>query len=66
MSRKFKVFLDSGANINSTYRTEVELDDIGVSSEEWDAMSDDEKDEVMRPIAFDRSDWGYSEVEEGK
>lgn len=62
MGRKFKVFLDSGANIHSKYETEVDLDDFGLSSEEWDEMSDPEKDEVMKDVAWERMDWGYEEI----
>ncbi|MFI4031763.1 DUF7167 family protein [Klebsiella quasipneumoniae] len=62
MGRKFKVFLDSGANIHSKYETEVDLDDFGLSSEEWDEMSDPEKDEVMKDVAWERMEWGYEEI----
>lgn len=63
MSREFRVWLDSGANAFSKREEIVSLGDIGISSEQWDAMSEDERDEVMRDIAFERSDWGYSEIE---
>jgi len=62
MAREFEVFLDSGANIHSRYSTNVSLDELGIESDEWDAMSDNEKDEVMRDIAFDHSEWGYFEI----
>ena len=62
MSKKFKVWLDSGANIHSEYSVKISLDDIGISDEEWDEMLDDERDEVMRDIAFDRAGWGYREI----
>jgi hypothetical protein len=61
MSRKFKVWLDSGANNQSKYETKTDLDNLGISSEAWDKMSEKEKDEAMREIAFEASDWGYSE-----
>ena len=63
MTRKFKVWLDSGANIHSCRKQTIELSDIGITDAEWDEMSDDAKDEVMREFAFDQSDWGYSEIE---
>ncbi|WP_196094824.1 DUF7167 family protein [Enterobacter roggenkampii] len=62
MGRKFKVFLDSGANIHSKYETEVDLDDFGIESDEWDEMSENEQQEVMREIAFERADWGWEEI----
>ena len=60
--RKFKVWLDSGANVESCRRTFITLSEIGITSERWDAMSDDEKDAAMREVAFEQSDWGFAEV----
>ncbi|QSW33892.1 hypothetical protein KQ929_08210 [Leclercia pneumoniae] len=62
MGRKFKVYLDSGANIHSRYEAEVDLDDFGISSEEWDEMSDEEQQETMREVAWERMEWGYNEI----
>lgn len=59
MTKKFRVWLDSGANIHSKYQQEVELD---MSEEEWNVMTDLEKDEYMREIAFSNADWGYIEI----
>lgn len=61
MSRNFKVWLNSGANIHSCYKAEVSLDDIGMTSEEFDEASDEEKDEIFREFAFAHSDWGWEE-----
>lgn len=61
MSRKFTVWLDSGANIHSRREVTVTLDELGIESDKWDAMTIDEKDDVMREIAWDRLDWGYEE-----
>lgn len=61
MGRKIKVWLDSGANIHSCFKQTVDLDDLGYPEEEWAEMSDEEKDDAMRDIAFERSDWGWSE-----
>lgn len=63
MGRKFKFYLDSGANIHSKYEQVVELDDIGLDEEEWDGMTTEEKDEVMKEIAWERMEWGYIEIE---
>ncbi|WP_105686013.1 DUF7167 family protein [Cronobacter dublinensis] len=63
MGRKFKVWLDSGANIYSKYEQVVDLeDDLGISDEEWEKMDDEGKDEVMRDVAWDRMEWGFEEV----
>lgn len=62
--KKFKVWLNSGANAYSEYATEVTTEDIGASDEEWDAMSEQEKESVMREIAFERSEWGFKEIAE--
>ncbi|EPS0644777.1 DUF7167 family protein [Cronobacter malonaticus] len=63
MGRKFKVWLDSGANIHSKYEQVVDLeDDLGISDEEWEQMPDGAKDKVMRDVAWDRMEWGFEEI----
>ncbi|MGR7403829.1 DUF7167 family protein [Klebsiella aerogenes] len=62
MGRKFKVFLDSGANIHSEYTREVDLDELGIE-EDWDEMSEEEKNEVMQEIAWENMEWGFYEIE---
>lgn len=62
MGRKFRAYLDSGANIHSKYETEIDLDDIGIESAEWDEMSEKDKDGVMKEIAWERMEWGYEEI----
>ncbi|ELY5887230.1 hypothetical protein SNN87_001302 [Cronobacter sakazakii] len=63
MGRKFKVWLDSGANIHSKYEQVVDLeDDLGISDEEWEQMDDEVKNEFMKEIAWDRMDWGFEEI----
>lgn len=66
MSRTFRVFLDSGANVHSKYEAETCLDDLGLTSEEWDAMTEVQKDIAMREVAFEASEWGFEEIEEAK
>lgn len=63
MSRKFKVWLDSGANIHSKRQVTITLKEIGIEDGEWDEMSDDDKDEAMKETAFEHADWGYVEVD---
>lgn len=62
MGRKFKVFLDSGANIHSMYEREIDLDELGIE-EDWDEMSEEEKNEVMQEIAWENMEWGFYEIE---
>ena len=59
---KFKVWLDSGANSVSQYSVEVTTDDLGVTDSEWDALSEEEKEETMKEIAFERCDWGFTKI----
>lgn len=63
MGRKFKVYMDSGANIHSKYERVVDLEDIGMESEDWDQLEQEEKDSVMQEIAWERMEWGYKEIE---
>ena len=49
-----KVWMDSGANIHSRYRTEFEIDKA-----EWDAMSEEDKEDCARGYAWGRMDWGW-------
>lgn len=62
MAKKFKVWLDSGANHESCKEQIVSLEEIGISDAQWDAMTDDEKEAEMREVAFDSSDWGFTEI----
>jgi predicted Fe-S protein YdhL (DUF1289 family) len=66
MSKTFRVWLDSGANVHSCYRQIISLDELGIEDEEWDSMSEEEREDVMREIAWDRMDWGFQEIQEGE
>lgn len=59
MSKTIKYWCDSGANIHSRREGTITLDELGLTEEEWNEMSDDGRDELMRDIAFERLDWGY-------
>lgn len=61
MSKKFNVWCDSGANHQSCRRQTVSLEDLDLTDEEWEAMTESERDDFMRDIALDRLDWGYAE-----
>ena len=64
MSRRFKVFNDSGANIHSKYETTTSLEELGIEEAVWDGMTEEERDEAMRDVAFQQAEWGYFEVDE--
>lgn len=63
MSKTFEVWLDSGANIHSNRKQIITLEELSISDEEWNEMSDEEKEDLMKDIAFDRCSWGYIEIE---
>lgn len=60
MSKKIKYWCNSGANIHSCRKGTTTLDELGLTEEEWHAMSDEDRENLMRDIALDRLDWGYS------
>jgi len=49
-----KAWLDSGANIHSCRETEFEIDEA-----EWSEMTEEERDEYAKQIAWDRMHWGW-------
>ena len=60
---KLIVWLNSGANVFSKYSQEFDLEkDLGFDEDEWNAMTEEEKDDIARPLAWDRMEWGYKEV----
>ena len=59
MSKKIIYWCDSGANIHSCRKDETTLEELGFTEDEWFAMTEDKRDDVMREIALDRLDWGY-------
>lgn len=61
MSRTFKIWLDSGANIHSCRKVTVTLEQMGLSDKEFDEMDEEEKDEMFKEYAFERADWGWAE-----
>lgn len=67
MGYKYRVYLDSGANIYSCYEQTIDTEeDLGISDEDWDSMSEKSKDEIMKDIAWERMEWGYHPVEESE
>ena len=63
MAREITFFLDSGANIHSMYKQTYTLDELNLTDEEWDEMSESDKHEFAKEIAWDRMDWGFYEEE---
>jgi hypothetical protein len=63
MGKKFKTWLDSGANIHSCNRQEIDIEEFGLDNAEWDEMTDEDKTDFMKEIIFESLDWGYEEVE---
>lgn len=63
MARKITFFLDSGANTRSMYKKTFTLDELNLTDEEWDEMSESDKYELAKEIAWDRMDWGFYEEE---
>jgi hypothetical protein len=49
-----KTWLDSGANAYSCRETEFQIDEA-----EWNALTEEERDEYAKDIAWDRMDWGW-------
>lgn len=64
--RKYRVWLDSGANIHSCHSQIINLSDIGFTAEEFDALTPDEQEQEMRMVAFEKSDWGFTPVDDGE
>lgn len=59
---KLRIWLDSGANIHSKYEQVLDLEDLGISIEEWNSLSIEQKELEVKDIAFDKSDWGFEEI----
>lgn len=64
--RKYKVWLDSGANHQSCNSQIISLSDIGLTAEEFDAMTTKEQEDAMRDVAFAKADWGFTPVGDGE
>ena len=50
-----KAWLDSGANIHSCREVDFDMDE-----DEWNSMTEAEKDECAKELAWDRMDWGWT------
>lgn len=60
---KVQYYCDSGANIHSarkeTFDTET---DLGFTDEEWNEISDDDKDDMVKEWAYERLEYGFKEI----
>jgi hypothetical protein len=54
-------YCDSGANIQSRIEGVNSVSELGCTDQEWNAMTEDEKEPFVREWAFDRLDWGWTE-----
>lgn len=64
MSRKIKLWCDSGANIHSTNKEVVTLESLGYTDEGWDAASEDEKYKVAEEWAWNAGlEIGFEEID---
>lgn len=64
MSKGLTYWLNSGANIHPSRKDSITWDDLGLTEAEWDALSDDEQEEIGRELALERADWGYTKDDE--
>jgi hypothetical protein len=56
---KYKVWLDSGANIKSCREQEITVEELGYSDEEWNEKSNQDQEDELKQVAFDHADWGF-------
>lgn len=62
MTRRFKVWLNSGANIHSCNEITLNLKGLGMTEEQFNAMTEEEKDKMFLDIAFEQGEWGWEEI----
>ena len=63
MSKKVKVWVDSGANIHSRNENEMTEDDFGMTEEEWNDLPEEEKFSTVLEFCYG-FDWGVKFVSE--
>jgi len=59
---KLRIWCDSGANIHSKREETIEISELGVTEKEWLEMTEGEREEAVKPVAFERLDWGFEEI----
>lgn len=59
--RKITIWLDSGKDATSKYEVTGTLKEIlDFTEEEWDELSKEAQETLVRETLFDRIGWGYS------
>jgi hypothetical protein len=62
---KIKLYCDSGANIHSERSEVIDLEkDWGITDEEWESMSDQEKEKLCNEWAYNRLEIGWTPVDD--
>lgn len=59
---KIRIWCDSGANAHSKWEETFELSDFNLTEEDLKDMTDEDKEEFFREIAFSKLDWGFEEL----
>lgn len=60
---KITVYCDSGANAFSKREETYSLEQLGLTEQEWMEMTEEEKEDFIKSIAFERLEWGFYESE---
>ena len=58
---KVKFYCNSGANAVSTRVEIVDIEDYGYTDNEWHALTDDQKYEIVEEWAWERLEIGFKE-----
>lgn len=62
---KIRVYCDSGANIHSRRSEVIDLEkDWNMSDEDWNEMTDDEKQNIVDEWAYERLEIGWEDTDE--
>lgn len=60
--KRIRFYCDNGANIESCRSDEFTPKELGLTDQEWQELTEDEKYEMVRDWAFDKLDYGYEEL----
>lgn len=63
MSKGLYIWCDSGANIHSNYKQFLTWEELGITEDDWDNLSEKEQEEMAKDIAFDKLDWGFDKAD---
>lgn len=59
---KITIWLNSGANIHSCRKQTGTFEEVlGISKDEWDTYTDEEKDATVLEIVMQYGEWGWRE-----